>query len=218
MTFNKINIDTWPRREHFKYYMENIKCKYNMNAEIDITRLLEIYKKHGLKFYPCFIYVVSIAISKNIEFKMSYNEKGQLGYFENLNPVYTIFHEDDKTFSDIWTEFSPDFSKFYSSVIHDMDHYKNTKGIKAKPNQPKNFYPISAVPWISFTGYSNISFDDSKTLFPIVTFGKYFKRHKKTLIPFSILVNHAAADGYHTSKLINDIQYYAAHPEKWIST
>lgn len=217
MLFKKIDMNTWPRREHFKYYINTIKCKYNMNANIEITDLIYEIKKRNLKFYPTFIYIVSIAITKNREFCMSYNNKGELGYWEYLNPVYTIFHEDDRTFSDIWTKFSYDFSEFYSNVLDDMKTYKNTKGIKAKADQPENFYPISAVPWLSFTGYSNISLNQSKMLFPIITFGKYFKQGEKTFLPFSILVNHAVADGYHTCKFINDIQHYTIYVHDWIN-
>lgn len=216
MCFKKIDMTTWPRMEHFKYYTENIKCKYNINVNIEITDLLIETKKRNLRFYPTFIYIVSKAINQNMEFRMSYNSGGELGYWTYVNPVYTIFHEDDKTFSDIWTEFSDDFPKFYKNAVADMETYKNIKGIKAKPDQPENFYPISAVPWVSFTGYSSMSLNESKMLFPVITFGKYFKRDGKMLLPFSILVSHAAADGYHTCKLVNDIQYYAKRIYKWM--
>ncbi|WP_446897022.1 CatA-like O-acetyltransferase [Clostridium sp. LBM24168] len=216
MHFKKIDMSSWPRIEHFKYYINNIKCKYNMNVNIEITDLLSEIRKRNLRFYPTFIYIVSKAINQNMEFRMSYNGDDELGYWDYLNPVYTIFHEDDKTFSDIWTEFSDDFSKFYTNAVTDMETYKNVKGIKAKPDQPENFYPISAVPWVSFTGYSSISLDESKMLFPVITFGKYFKQNKRMMIPFSMLINHAVADGYHTCKLINDIQYYAKHINNWI--
>ncbi|MBV4418454.1 chloramphenicol acetyltransferase [Clostridium tyrobutyricum] len=216
MDFKKIDMNTWPRREHFNYYINNIKCKYNLTSNIEITNLLFEIKKRNLRFYPSFIYVVSKAINHNMEFRMSYDNEGKLGYWKYTNPVYTLFHEDDKTFSDIWTYYNEDFSIFYADCVKDLETYKDVKGIKAKPNQPENFFPVSALPWLSFTGCSNISLNESKMLFPVITFGKYFKQDKKVFIPFSIMVNHAAADGYHTSKLINDIQDYCKNVYEWI--
>ena len=41
---------------------------------------------------------------------------------------------------------------------------------------------------------------------PIITYGKKFSQGSNTLLPISVYINHAVADGYHTCKLINDIQ------------
>ena len=68
MDFKKIDMNTWPRREHFNYYINNIKCKYNITSNIEITNLLFEIKKKNLRFYPSFIYVVSKAINDNVEF------------------------------------------------------------------------------------------------------------------------------------------------------
>ncbi|MBO1690605.1 chloramphenicol acetyltransferase CAT, partial [Akkermansia sp. GGCC_0220] len=73
----------------------NIKCKYNITSNIEITNLLFEIKKRNLRFYPSFIYVVSKAINHNMEFRMSYDNEGKLGYWKYTNPVYTLFHEDD---------------------------------------------------------------------------------------------------------------------------
>ena len=48
-------------------------------------------------------------------------------------------------------------------------------------------------------------------------FGKYYKTETKSrILPLSIYVNHAAADGYHTAKLLNDIQYNCTHCKEWM--
>ncbi len=188
-----------------------------MNVNIDITELLSKIKQNKLRFYPTFIYLISKAINQSKEFRMSFDQNGRLGYWDYSNPSYTIFHDDDKTFSDIWTEYNADFSIFYRQAVADLEKYKDSKGIKAKPNKPENFFPISAVPWLSFIGYSNDTFSESKLLFPVITFGKYFRRHQRILIPFSIFVNHAVADGYHTCKLINDIQQFSVESQIWMN-
>ncbi|MBW6409097.1 CatA-like O-acetyltransferase [Clostridium weizhouense] len=216
MNFNYIDLDTWERKEHFYYYIDLVKCNYNITVNIEITRLLEEIKKRNLRFYPTFIFIVTKAINKNKEFRMSFDEDNKLGYWDYINPSYTIFHDDDKTFSDIWTEYNENFFIFYKLVINDLEKYKDIKGIKAKPNTPKNFCPISSIPWTSFTGYGNDTYSESKMLFPCILFGKYFRENDNILIPFSIFVNHAVADGYHTCKLINDIQEIAFSIEEWM--
>lgn len=214
--FHKINFDTWERKEHFHYYMNFIKTNYNLTAELDITNLLEKTKEKNLKFFPTMLYCITKGVNQNKEFRMDYDNDGNLGYWDFVVPSYTIFHEDDKTFSDIWSEYSNDFKIFYKNVIDDIEKYKDIKGIKTKPGRGNNFCPISSLPWLSFTGCADDTFTESKMLFPVITFGKYFRKDSKTLIPISIFVNHAVADGYHTCKLINDIQNIILDIENWI--
>lgn len=215
--FVPLNPETWERKEYFDYFYYQIKCKYTLNANIDISGLLENTRKLKLKFFPTFLYAIMRIINQNKEFRMSFDKKGILGYWNYVIPSYTIFHEDTKTFSDIWSEYTEDFSLFYYGVLHDMETYKNVKAIKARPGQPANFCSISSLPWLSFTNYSQDTYTESPFLFPLIRFGKYFTEGEKILIPFAIFVNHAVADGYHTAKLINDLQSFVTKSEEWMN-
>lgn len=215
--FIPLNPETWERKEYFDYFYYQIKCKYTLNANIDISGLLENTRKLKLKFFPTFLYAIMRIINQNKEFRMSFDKEGNLGYWNYVVPSYTIFHEDTKTFSDIWSEYTEDFSLFYYGILHDMEKYKDVKAIKARPDQPANFCSISSLPWLSFTNYSQDTYTESPFLFPLIRFGKYFTEGEKVLIPFAIFVNHAVADGYHTAKLINDLQSFVTKSGEWIN-
>lgn len=216
MGFHKIDLETWPRKSYYDYYMNIIKCRYSLEIQLDITRLYRAVKSRELKFYPCMIYAIITAINQNQEFRMAKDEEGNLGYWDVLHPSYTIFHDDTKTFSDLWSEFHEDFPTFYKTVRQDMETYKDVHKIKARDNQPPNFCPISCIPWISFTGHSNDSYGESPLLFPVILFGKYYEQGEKMLLPFSVYIHHAVADGYHTSKLLNDLQAVCDDCEHWM--
>ena len=85
----------------------------------------------GLRFYPLLLYITARAINANREFRMGFNEHGAPGYWDVINPSYTIFHDDDKTFSDVWSEYDESFPVFYQNVLHDMETYKDIKGVRA---------------------------------------------------------------------------------------
>ena len=61
-----------------------------------------------LKFFPAYLYVVTKSLNKQIEFKIA-KENGVLDYYDTLTPLYATFHDDDKTFSLMWCEYSDDF-------------------------------------------------------------------------------------------------------------
>ena len=216
MNFIPIDIQNWERKEHYQYYINLVKAKYTVTVDIDVTKLVAATKVRHLKFFPAFLYAIIYNINQNKEFRMGYNEEGELGYWDICHPSYTIFHDDDKTFSDIWSEYHSSFTIFYHNVIHDIEQFKDIKGIKTKVREGQNYCPISCIPWTSFTNISYDTFTENKMLLPIISFGKYHNHHNKIILPFSIFVNHAVADGYHTSKLIQDIQYYVNNLD-WIT-
>lgn len=209
-TFHIIDRSTWERTAYFDYYYSQIKCKYNLNANIDITRLVRWQKVNGYKFFPTMLFVIMRAVNQNKEFRMSFNEKGELGYWDEVVPCYTLFHDENKTFTDIWSEYSADFNVFYRTVVEDIQTYGHIMGIiKARPEQPANFCPVSCIPWLSYTGFAQDTYTENQFLFPLIKFGKYFERDGKIQLPVSVFVSHAVADGYHTCKLINDMQELA---------
>lgn len=204
--FHVVNLEKWERREHFKYYIEQLKCGYSITANLDVTVFKELLENNNLKFYPSFIYCVTYNINLMPEFRMRYGEDDKLIIYDIVHPSYTIFHKDDNTFSDLWSQYDNDFYKFYHNYKCDIEKYSNIKGVKIKANQPKNFYCISCVPWLSYTGYSTYTNDSSPSLMPIITYGKYHEENEKWIMPFTVTISHAVADGYHVSKLINSIQ------------
>lgn len=47
------------------------------------------------------------------------------------------------------------FPVFYRAFLSDVATYGTRHGMKARAGQPANFYCISCVPWLSFTGYAS---------------------------------------------------------------
>ncbi len=203
--YRKIDMENWPRREHFNYYRNIIRCGYSLTSRLDVTKLYDFTKKENKRFYGCFIYAASKAVNQMDSMRMMITEDGTPGVWEHCYPNFTIFHEDDKTFSDIWTEYSDDFDEFYDRFEEVLDKYSANKGIKARPNQPANFFCISCAPWIDFEAYSTHSVGDP-ALFPIMTFGKIREEGAKKTVPLTLTISHASADGYHAGELFRILQ------------
>ncbi|CEH28098.1 chloramphenicol acetyltransferase [Aneurinibacillus migulanus] len=215
MNFYRIDMDRWSRKPYFEHYMKESKCSYSITANLNVTTLLDRLQNKKVKLYPAFIYMVSRVVNSHTEFRTTFNDKGQLGYWDHMIPNYTIFHKEDKTFSAMWTEYSNDFSLFYKNYQCDMEQFGDKKGLWAKENVPVNTFSISSLPWVSFTGF-NLNLYNEEYLLPIITGGKYFSDGKEILLPVSLQVHHAVCDGYHVSTFINDLQKLADSCEEWV--
>ncbi|MBT2218068.1 type A chloramphenicol O-acetyltransferase [Virgibacillus dakarensis] len=215
MKFNLIEKEKWDRLPYFEHYL-NQKCTFSITANIDITTLLEQLRNKRIRFYPTFIYMVTRIVNSHKEFRTCFNDDGTLGYWEHIIPSYTIFHNDNKSFSSIWTEFSDEFRIFYNNCLDDMKQYAEVKGFFTKENAPENSFPISSIPWVSFTGFNLNVNNNHDYLLPIITGGKYFNQEDKILLPISLQVHHAVCDGFHASTFIKELQQLANDCFDWL--
>lgn len=111
MTFNIINLETWDRKEYFNHYF-NQQTTFSVTKEFDITLLKSMIKNKGYKLYPALIYIIVNIINQNKVFRTGINSEGNLGYWDKLNPLYTVFNKETEKFSNIWTESNVSFNSF----------------------------------------------------------------------------------------------------------
>ena len=58
MNYKKIDMATWPRRELYRFYMEDLKLTMNMTVEMDVTHILAFSRSRGLKFHSVMMWAV----------------------------------------------------------------------------------------------------------------------------------------------------------------
>ena len=202
MKFNYIDIEKWKRKQHYNYYLKNVPCTYSMTIKLDITNVIKSQKK----LYPTLLYCISKTVNKYEEFRTILDSEGKVGYFDELYPCYTIFHKENETFSNIWTEYSEDYEVFCKNYKEDMEKYGKNLDIVAKPDIPVNSFPISMLPWESFEGFNLNLQRGYEYLLPIFTLGKYYQEQDKVFIPLAIQVHHSVCDGVHLCRFIDSLR------------
>jgi len=73
-------------------------------------------------------------------------------------------------------------------------------------NQPPNFFDVSCLPWVKYRHFDVHVFDEGKFLAPVVTWGKYELDRGKYIMPVTMNIHHAAADGFHLSRFFIEAQ------------
>ena len=205
MIFNKVDLQTWNRKESYSHYLKDIPCTYSMTVNVDITKLVKIIKENKLNFFPTVLYGISHTVNNHIEFRMDLDEQKNVGYYSESNPCYSVFHEETETITNVWTKYNADFNIFMQNYKSDMLEYQDNCKI-SKPLSNKNCFSVSCIPWTSFTGFNLNLQKGYDYLLPIFTIGKYFDENEKTLLPLSIQVHHAVCDGFHLSRFVKELQ------------
>lgn len=202
MTFTRIDRSTWPREEYFRHYFTQVPCTYSATFKLDITRL----RQRGEKLYPAMLFYLSTVVNRHQEFRMALDEEGNPGYYDVVHPCYTIFHKDTETFSNLWTAYTPDCREFCAAWERDMAEYGDTPGLMSRPDTPANTFPVSMVPWASFEGFNLNLQNGYDYLPPIFTMGRFYEEGGRVLLPLAVQVHHGVCDGFHTCRLVNELQ------------
>lgn len=205
MLFTPIDLNAWPRGQVFYYFSTMAPTGYSLTVNIDVTELRQMVRSANLKFFPAYLWLLTRSLNRQIEFKVA-KVDGVLGYYDALTPLYAAFHEDDHTFSLMWTEYSESFSEFYKAYLENARLYGSVHGILSQPSPPPaNAYTVSCVPWVSFEHFAVHSFEQPY-YFPSVEAGKFREENGRVIMPLSLTCHHATTDGYHVKLFLDSLK------------
>jgi chloramphenicol O-acetyltransferase type A len=145
---------------------------------------------------------------------MAVDKEGRLGFFDEIGPSYSVLNDKTKVMSDLYTSFNNVFLKFYKEMENALNGYK--KDTNFTMNFQNNFFIVSCLPWFNYTSFNVNNEGSSPFLFPMVTWGKFFEEGKKIIMPLTIQVHHAVADGYHCSLFFSDVNKVLLNPEEYL--
>lgn len=204
MSFELIDMANWVRKEHYLHFMNEVVCSYSVNVQLNITNL------KGYRLYPAMLWLLTRAVNQMPEFRTSLSPEGP-GIFEHLHPAYTVFNQEQKTFSSVWTEYQDSYQDFQKAYEEDVSRCNGSTHYIAKPDRPANSFDVSMIPWLPFSSLNYNVYDDGHYLLPIFTIGKYEDNGEKRMIPLAIQVHHAVCDGYHLGRFVDILQAEIDH-------
>lgn len=202
MSFEKVAIETWPRRAYFDHYFSDVPCTYSMSVKLDITEIVASKRK----LYPTMLYALTTIVNRHEEFRTAIDKDGNVGVYSDMYPCYTVFHKDTETFSNIWTQYNKEYSVFLAAYEDDIRRYGSVEALNAKPEEPVNTFPVSMIPWESFDGFNLNLQNGYDYLLPIFTLGKYLRENERCTIPLAVQTHHAVCDGFHVCRFINELR------------
>lgn len=218
MQFTPIDLATYPHRQLFHYFSGMAPTGYSMTVPVDVTALRGVLQAAGLKFFPAYLWLITKNLNRQAEFKMA-QQDGVLGYYDTLTPLYAAFHEDDHTFSLMWTAYQARFLDFYQAYLGDQARFGGTHGVLCQPETPppSNAYTVSCIPWIGFTHFAVHSYENKAYYFPSVEAGKFYEQDGRVYMPLSLTCHHAATDGYHVKCFLADLNADMAGFEQYLA-
>ncbi len=201
MEYKEVKIENYYRKEVYRHFTEDCKCSTSVTARIDVSALVALSKATDTKFYINFLYLLCRVLNSRDDYKMQYLfPENKLVVFDKINPAHYIFHEDTETCTVVYSDYSEDYQTFYDDCERDIDKVKATREYGLDHSR-RNYFDASYISWLSYDSL-NIELPDGHLFYtPIINWGRYRQENGKLMMPVTVRINHAVADGYLVSKV-----------------
>ncbi|WP_205660463.1 CatA-like O-acetyltransferase [Amycolatopsis antarctica] len=212
-----IDTSTWARHAHFEHYRNRRPTYYAITVELDVTALVARLRATGRKTYPAQIWALATVVNRHEEFRMTVDEQGRPAIWDVVDPSFTVFNPGRETFANVRAPFDPDFTSFHPAAAALIaEHRHATTPFPQGFPPPSNLFDISSMPWTSFTGFTLHVESGWDHFAPAFTLGRYLERGDRTVMPLALQIHHSAADGFHTARLLNELQELVGSPD-WLT-
>ena len=197
MNYRVIDRETYYRKDAFSHFSEDCKCSVSMTARIDVTALRAYSERTGTKFYLNFLYVLSKALNAREDNRMGYfYQTDELVCYDVIHPMQYVFHEDTRTCTPVYSVYDADYPTFYKNALSDLEQAKQGASYPPHDDAHPNWFDASYLPWISYDALHIELPDGYLYLAPIVNWGKYREEFGRLMMPVTVRLNHAIADGF----------------------
>ena len=204
-----IDRENWERKSYWEQFTRQARCYASITGEVDVTRLTEQAKRTGYSFYVAFLYCVTAVVNRHREFRYAYDARtDRVLLWNEVWPSHLVFHDQEESFTAIWSRWNPDFKTFYQSCREDIERGKEARGHHV-PDMPLNTFGVSALPWLSYTSLDINLTADGVYLAPIISWGRWRSDGSRTVLPLSMEIHHAVADGFHIARFFREVEQLA---------
>ena len=159
-----IDRTRWPRRAHYEWVQKTGQGPFAVTVPLDVTPLA------GEPLYPALLWLLTQGVNEMEAFRTVATPEG-LGIYDHMDPAYTVFHPQEKTFSVLWTPFHPDYQVFRAAYQRDVAAYGASPAWMPQGVRPENTFDVSMVPWMSFSAFHLAATTERPYLLPIFTLG-----------------------------------------------
>lgn len=192
-----IDLANYPRRAHFEYFSSFADPYVGVTAEVDITPLMHYRRSSGAPFFLSLLHLVAQAANSVPELRQRI-VNGQIMEFSICPTSHTVAKADG-TYAYCSLPAGLPFEEFLPLAIAAQESCRRSGNIAEDPDDVLASFFVSSLPWLSYTSLVQPTPRPADSNVRI-TWGKYFERDGRTIIPMSLLCHHALVDGLHMAR------------------
>ncbi|MBN1120562.1 MAG: chloramphenicol acetyltransferase [Anaerolineae bacterium] len=203
-----VDMENWPRREHFTVFNAFDHPHFNMCANVNLTAFYPAVKERGCSINVAIIYVIARASNAVPEFRYRIRDDEVVEH-EIVHPSSTI-PEGEGLFTFCTMDYYEDFPTFAVKAAERIAYVKEHPTLDDHGRDDLLF--MSAIPWVSFTSVMHPMRDHPGDSVPRFAWGKFFEEGESLKMPLGVQAHHALMDGLHMGRFYQEVQSYLDDP------
>ena len=211
-----IDISDPHRKKHFDFFRNMTMPHFSVVATVEIQELVAFVRENGMHFSSVVVYLLSRAANDIPELRRRIRGD-QVIEHPSVHPSFTVETEISDAFSFCYVEYISDYLKFNNNLKISMEKMRTEPSFEDEEGRDDYLF-LSSIPWLHFTSITHAMHLENVDSVPRITWGKYLKKKKKTVMPVSVQAHHAVVDGKHVSRFFAALQGYCAEPELVLRT
>ena len=201
--FREIDIESWERRDTYRFFKSYDDPFFGITAPVDVTRLHGYCKEKNESLFLHTLYVLLRAVNETPAFRLRLLE-GRVVEYEVIHGGTTALRPDN-TFTFCYFDYQTDRQAFLQAARKAIDEQLAGRTFDPRDHEFDRIH-FSVIPWVSFTHFKNPKKAGTGDSIPKIVFGKFYEEGDRMKMPLAVEVHHALADGYHVGLYFNKVQ------------
>jgi chloramphenicol O-acetyltransferase type A len=199
----KIDIRDWKRKKIYEFFKDFEEPYYGICMDLDCSKAYQFAKTKNISFFLYYLYLILKAVNQTEAFK--YRIEGDEVFLYDVIDGSATIDRDDGTFGFSYIPYFEELDLFLEKATEEMIEVRTSNQL-IRSGLGENIIHFSSLPWVQFTHVSHPRRYSRRDSIPKITVGKYHDVDGKKMIPVSVHVNHAVADGLHVGQFFRTLQ------------
>jgi len=197
----KLDISSWSRKGHFEFFNRYDEPFFGVCSELDFTPIYTKAKREGVSFYLRYLHASLQVVNEMESFRYRLAADGSVDIHDRIDAAATVDRADG-TFGFSHICYHPEFETFRLAAAEEIERVRASRELLAGPETSAVIH-YTTLPWIRFTSISHARRYHHGDSAPKIAFGKGVRENDRFVMPVSIHVHHALADGRDIGNYLN---------------
>ena len=203
MSFIKIDLDKYDRRQHYEYFSSLQYPYVGVTNNVDVSKLVQFCKTKNYSFYLTFLHVAALAADGVKELRHRIHDGGIIEYSEC--PTSHIELLDNNTYCYCTLHHHMTMEEYIPYAVETRNQCRQNGSID-EDDDSDSMYFISTLPWLHYTAMIQPVAGGEESN-PRITWGRFQEDYcGRQQLPVTILAHHALVDGIHIAMFYQNLE------------
>jgi chloramphenicol O-acetyltransferase type A len=204
-----IDLESWPRREHFRLFSGMEFPHIGLCVPVDITDLWANRARADASPTIARVSVITKAANRVPELRQRIRGE-QVVEHNIVHPSIAVLGGDE-VFGVCSLVYDACFATFAANAQECLAKAKERPSLTEFPHDQEgelerdDLLSMTVIPWLSFTAFS-LTRRPQVDCIPLLAWGKVLEERERNLLPFFVNFHHALVDGLHIARFVEYIE------------